>query len=198
MVDFPIDALDHFPSQCRGSDQQSGVGDLARISCQSIEEVRDVGADDGIAGEIAQGGIDTTRHDVIVPGAEVNIAPDPIGIPSDDQTDLRMGLEPAHTIDDVHAFVFQLPSPLDIVFFIESGLQFDKDGHLLPVDAGFHQCVDDGRSWIETIECLFDREDVWIIGRFADEIHNWHETIIWMIQQYVLLSHCVEDAAWLI
>src|SRR5262245_22265345 len=101
----------------------------------------------------------------------MDIAPDSIGIPSDDQTDLRMGLESPHSIDDVHALVFKLPSPFDIVFFIKSGLQLDKDGHLLSIDAGFHQRVNNWRSWIDTIECLFDREDVGIIGGLADEVH---------------------------
>src|SRR4029079_14344918 len=154
VVCFPIDSLNQFTPQGGWSDQQSLVGFLARIPCEGIEEIGDISPDHGVTGEIAQDGVDAARYDVIVSSAEMDIAPESIRIAPDDETELRVGLKPAHPVDDVHAFIFELASPFDVVFFIKAGFELDEDCHLLPVDTGFHQRVHNGRPWIDAIERL--------------------------------------------
>lgn len=101
-------------------------------------------ANGGVAREIAQIGIDTTGDHVIVSRAEMNVAADPIGFPPDDETHLRMRLEAAYPVHNMHTFIFQFPGPFNIVFFVESRFELDQDRNLLAVDACLHERIDNG------------------------------------------------------
>ncbi len=74
----------------------------------------------------------------------MDIAADSLRFAPHDETDLRMRLEPAHTIHNVDPFVFEFPGPLNVIFFVESSLELNQDRNLFTVDASFQQRIDNG------------------------------------------------------
>ena len=62
----------------------------------------------------------------------------------DDETDLRVRLEPTHTVDNMHAFIFKFPGPFNVVLLIESSLKLDQHRNLFAINPGFHQRIDNG------------------------------------------------------
>ena len=74
----------------------------------------------------------------------MDIAANSLRFAPDDETDLRMRLEPLHTIHNMHAFIFKFPGPFNVVLFIESSFELNQHRNLLAVDASCHQRIDNG------------------------------------------------------
>jgi hypothetical protein len=56
----------------------------------------------------------------------MNIADEPVFFAPHDGRDLRVHLQFLNAVNDVHALVFELPRPLEIVFFAEARFEFDE------------------------------------------------------------------------
>ena len=161
-LDTAQNLLPHLP---RGHEQLPIlVG--TRIAGEGVEEVGDVGNDPGIAGQVPEVRVDTGRDRVVVPRAHVNIATQPFGLAPHHQTHLGVRLETDEAIDDMHAGLLEGAGPDDVVLLIEPGLELYQHRHLLAVFPSLSQGSHDGRIRADTVQSLFDRQHIWIFGRF--------------------------------
>ena len=68
----------------------------------------------------------------------MHVPPDAVFVAPDDQAHLGVGFQPEDPIDHVDAFILQFPGPFDVVFLIESRLEFKQHRDLFPVHSRFH------------------------------------------------------------
>ena len=143
-----------------------------RVSCQQPEVLIDLG---GLG--------------VVVAGANVAIAPQPVLLAPDHEDDLRVGLETDEPVDHVHARAFELAGPDDVRLLIKASLHLDKSCHLLALLGRAYERRDDGRVLRGAIEGLFDGEHVRILGGLGDErLNRGRERVVGVMDQNVALS----------
>ena len=65
---------------------------------------------------------------------------------------------------------FQLAGHVDIIFFIETGLDFHEDRDLFAVFGSLGQGGDDGRLAADAVERLFDGQDMGVRRSQLDEV----------------------------
>src|SRR5581483_1838769 len=91
-----------------------------RNAGQEIEKIGGVLAEARAAGQQADVRIKPRGGGIIIPRSEMDVAPDGVFVPADDQANLRMDFVAHEAIDDVHAGLFELARPLDVVGLIEA------------------------------------------------------------------------------
>src|SRR5262245_35182283 len=87
----------------------------------------------------------------------------------------------------------QLPGPCDVVFFIESSLQFYQDSHLFAALSSVNQSFDDRRIASNPVQCRLDRQDVRIARGRPEKFYDRRERFIRMMQKNVLAANYIED-----
>ena len=107
---------------------------------QVVEEVGQVGRDLLVAGEEAEVLVQPSRDRVVVPGADVRVAPQPaVGLAPHDQGALGVDLQRRKAVDDVDACRLELARPLDVAPLVEARLQLDQADRLLALLGGLDQ-----------------------------------------------------------
>ena len=157
------------------------------IAGQRAEERGRVFGDRLRAGHEPEVGVDPRGPLVVVAGAEVDVAPQALRRPPDDQADLRVGLVAANAVDDVRAGFLERARPLDVALLVESRRQLDEHGDLLVALGGALQAGDDRRADAGAVQRLLDREDVGIVGRLLDQRDDRIVGVVGMVQQDVAL-----------
>src|SRR5439155_25610405 len=100
MVRLTANALDEPVAQIRGREQEVVESTRARMTGEEIEERGGVLAERVAAREEAQISVDAARPQVVVPGGEMTVAPQPVGLLPDDEARLAVGLEAGAAVDD--------------------------------------------------------------------------------------------------
>ena len=85
----------------------------------------------GIGGEQADVLVEPGRLGVVVAGADVAVAADPVGLLAHHEQRLGVGLEADEPVDDVHAGLLERAGPADVRRLVEARLELDQDRHLL-------------------------------------------------------------------
>ena len=98
-----------------------------------VEQVGDVGADVRVGGEEADVLVEARGRRVVVAGADVRVAPQPVALAADDERRLRVDLQIGEAVDDVHARLLERTRPLDVALLVEAGLELDDADALLAV-----------------------------------------------------------------
>ena len=143
--DFLVDLLiNRFPQIERRDGQFIPLRRIG-ITRQEIEESRRIDADEGIGRQDADIRIDTGRLAVVVARRQVDVTADAIFFTADDEGNLGVGLEAHDAVNDMAAGFFQLAGHVDIIFFIETGLDFHEDRDLLAIFCRLGQGRDDRR-----------------------------------------------------
>ena len=78
-----------------------------------------------VGGEEADVLVDARRRRVVVAGADVHVAPEPVALAPDDERRLRVDLHVGEAVDDVHAGLLERARPLDVAALVEARLQLD-------------------------------------------------------------------------
>ena len=136
-----------------------------RISGQKIEECRRIRTKCITAGKYPQIGIQFCCRRVIVTGSYMNVSPDAILFPADNQCTLRVSLQPYQPINYVSSRLFKASGHVNIVFFIKTGLNFHENRDLLTILRRFFQCPDNRAPGTYTVQCLFNRQYIRIRSR---------------------------------
>ena len=76
-----------------------------------VEEVGDVGGDVRVGGEEADVLVDPRRRRVVVAGADVDVAAQPVALAPDDERRLRVDLQVGEAVDDVDARLLERRAP---------------------------------------------------------------------------------------
>ena len=112
--------------------QQLAEGVRATEPGQVVEEVGQVGGDLLVAREEAEVLVEPRRDRVVVPGADVRVAPQP---PSASRRTISVPLawifSVREAVDDVDAGRLERARPLDVAPLVEAGLQLDQADRLL-------------------------------------------------------------------
>ncbi len=105
-----------------------------------------------------------------------------------------MGLASQHAVGDMDAGRFELTGEGDILFFVESGAEFDQAGNLLAFLGGADERIDKGRVSAGAVEGEFDCQHIGI-GRscFDETLDGIGEGFIGMVDEDILLADFGED-----
>jgi hypothetical protein len=126
----------------------------------------------------------------------VAVATKPLGLLSDDQRELGVGLEPDDAIDHVYAGMLELAGPGDVGLLVEPRLELDHGEHLFAGLRGVDQGVDDGGVAAGAIEGLLDGEHPRVgCGLFDEGLHRGRERVVGVLEQDVLGPHRGQDVA---
>jgi len=140
----PFDPLEHAAAHSAWGDHQAAIGMFPGVPGQRVEEHGDVRGDGWITGQEREVGVDARGRRIVVAGAEMNISGEPVILTAHNQAHLGMGLQPDQSVRDVHTRPLQFFGPLNIVFFVEAGPEFDQRGDLFPVFPCLHESFHDG------------------------------------------------------
>ena len=117
------------------------LGEAGELQKQLVHVLPDL----VVAGKEPVVGVLPGRAGMIVPGAEMAVAPDSAGLAPHDQRQLGVGLVADDAIHDVRAGLLQAIRQFDVGFFVEPRPQLDDHGDVLPGVGGGHQGIDDRR-----------------------------------------------------
>ena len=129
-----------------------------------VEEIDRVFGEARIAGQKAEVGVEPGGLDMIVAGADVNVAPQAASLFADDQGGLGVGLESGDAEGDVSADALELGGPVQVAFLVETGLDLHDAGDLLALLGGADQRLDEGRIVADAIGGHLDRHGLRVVG----------------------------------
>ena len=85
--------------------------------------------------------------------------------------------------------------PDNIVFFIETGFEFNQYGDLLAVFSSPCQSCDDGRIAAHPVQGLLDRQDIGIRGSLRHKVDDRLEGLIGVVHEDIAAADLLEDIA---
>ncbi len=156
-----------------------------RVTGQQIEQLGQVLAEGFATREQAEIAVDTRRADVVVPGRQMAVAPDPVRLLTHDETRLAVRLVSDEPVHDVSADRLERARPPDVRFLVEARLQLDEHRDLLAPLGGEPERLRDRRGRAHPVERHLDRQYFWIDGRLVDEAGHRVERVIRMVHQHV-------------
>ena len=102
---------------------------------------------------------------------------------------LGMCLQSDETIGHVDACVFKGSRPFDVSLFIETGLQFNQDGHLFAPLRGLDQRPADRRVGAGPVKRQLDRQNLRVPGsRFDESLCAGGKTVVRVVDQHITFS----------
>lgn len=163
------------------------------IAGEEVEESRGILTEFLFAGEEAEIGVESCCGRVIVAGSEVDIASDSVVLASNDQGGLAVGFQSNHSINNVYTSILKHSSLDDIVFFVESGLNFDKHRDLLAIFGGPAEGIDDRVVLSGAVEGHLDGQDLRIFGGLFDEAGDGTKGFVGVMDELVGFADELED-----
>ena len=125
------DEIAQLVAQVHRRDQEPAVLARAAVPGEVVEQLRQVGAEVGIARQHAEVFVGGRGLRVVVAGAEVAVAADAVGLLADHQQDLGVGLQPDEPVHHVRARLFEHAGPFDVGLLVEARFQLDHGHDLL-------------------------------------------------------------------
>src|SRR5262249_7756163 len=108
------DLLDQPLTQVERRDQELPEPRRPAEAGEEVEEIGDVGRDLRVGREEAEVLVRSGCRGVVVPGADVGVAPELVALPPDDQRRLRMNLPVRKAVHHMHAGLLEGARPLDV------------------------------------------------------------------------------------
>ena len=139
------DELAQLVAQVHRRDEQPAVLARAAVAGEVVEQLREVGAEIGVAREHAEVFVGGRGLRVVVAGADVAVAADAVGLLAHDEQDLGVRLQPDEPVHDVRARLLEHAGPFDVRLLVEARLQLDERDHLLARFGRLHERRDDAR-----------------------------------------------------
>ena len=135
----PLDLLQDPVAEEPRPDEQLAEHGRPREPGDGVEDVGDIRGDVRVRGEQPQVLVGRCVRRVVVPGADVDVAPQAVLLVPDEQGELRVDLQVRDAVDDVDAGALERPRPLDVAPLVEARLQLDEADGLLPLLCGLHE-----------------------------------------------------------
>lgn len=79
---------------------------------------------------------------VIIPSSHVHVALDTFVFSPNNEGKLTVCLKPDQTVDHVTTHFFKLFRPVNVIFFIKTGLNFNENGYLFAVLGSLPEILD--------------------------------------------------------
>ena len=153
----------------------NGATRILRNACgpaeagDEVEQVGDVGRDVGVGGEEADVLVEPRGGGVVVAGADVDVALEPVALAADHERRLRVDLHVREAVDDVHARLLERARPLDVAPLVEARLELDDADALLAVLGRLDQRRRERRVVARAVDGRLQRRDGGILRGGAHE-----------------------------
>src|ERR1043166_5129157 len=119
---------------------------------------------------------------MIVASSQVNVAPELICVPANDEQRLRMRFQADYSVNNVRARFLETPRPLNIASLVKTRAQLDNSGHLFTSIGCVDQCSDNGRIAAGAIQRDLDGEHLRISSRLLNQLDNLFKAVVRMLQ----------------
>ena len=172
--------------------QERVVVRLARVARQVVEHVRHVFHDGRPRRDEPDVRVHARGRRVVVPGADMRVAADAVGLLAHDEAQLRMRLQVDEAVDDVDARFLQPVGPGDVVPLVEARLQLHEHGDLLARVRRLYQEIDERRIVADPVERHLDRDDGGIAERRAEQRLDRGERVERMMDHVVAVADELE------
>ena len=130
---------------------------------------------------------------VVVAGADMAVATDPVSLLAHHHDDLGVDLQPDNAVGHMNARLLESPSPTDVGLFVEPCLDFDQHRHLYAAFGGVYQCIDDRALPSSAVERELDGSNRPVTAGLANELHHGSaERRIGVVQQDVATGEQIE------
>ena len=192
---FAVNHFDYFLAGVDRRNNQLSIGCMFRVSGQSVEQFRHIVCKQIVCGQVTVVGINFCRNRIIVTGTEMQIPLQLVMLLANNQRQFRVCFKTDKSIHHVCADIFKRPCPADIVFFVETRLQFNKNRNLFALLHGVHKRLYYRRIAAYTVKGLLDGKYMWVICRLVDKIDNGLKRVVGMVQQLIPLTYRAEDIA---
>ena len=184
--DFLFDEFDE-PRRKR----QRRHGDLVeplgfRVAGRVVEQAGCVVAEGPVRREEGQVRIDARIDRVVVAGAVMGVAAQPVLLPAHDQRQLAVRLEVDEPVHHERPGPLQVPGPADVGLLVETRLELDQGGDRLARLRRLDEGGDDGRVLRGPVERLLDRHHVGVARGLAQETHDDIEALIGVVNDDIL------------
>src|SRR5262249_10794894 len=113
----------------------------------------------------------------------MDITPELVGVPSNNQHRLAMRLETDHTIDHVRAGFFQTPRPLNVACLVETRTQLYNRGHLFSCVSRVDERLHNGRISACAVQRYLDGKHLRIFCRGLKYLNDVINTVVTMMHQ---------------
>src|SRR5258707_5258173 len=126
MCRLAFDQLEKTVLHVRRRHEQLSVVSLPRVTREGVEQIADVCADRGAAGDQAKLRVLARGLGVVVAGTHMDVPANSVRLAPHDHRDLRVRLEGGGAVRHVHAEALELPRPRDVVGFVEARLRSEE------------------------------------------------------------------------
>ena len=174
--------------------QQDVVVLVRRRARELVEHRRHVRAEVGVAAQDAEVLVHARGPTVVVAGADVNVAPDPVVLLAHDHRQLDVGLQLLDAVRDVNALLLEEPAPRDVRRLVEAGGDLNQHRHLLAAPGCFRQGLDDRRVGRRAVDRQLDGEHPIVHRRRLQETeHRGVEAVVRVVEKNVAAPDLLED-----
>jgi len=118
----------------------------------------------------------------------VYVAAQALGFAAHDEAELGVDLEAGEAVDDVDAGGFEFLGPVDVLLFVEAGLELHDGRDLLAETAGLKEAPHHGRVAAAAVERLLDGDDVRIGRGLLQEVEHAAEGFVRVVEHQVALA----------
>ena len=110
-----------------------------------------------------------------------------IPLPAHDKAQLTVRFVLRKSVAYVDASALQRFCPSEVVALVETRLQFNHRRHLLSLFGRVGKAFDNGRLFANSVERLFNSNDVRIASGRTDKFFHRAEAIVRMVDQHIFL-----------
>ena len=174
------------------SDNQSVPVTWLRISGQHIENSGCILTIGLLTGQKSTVRIMFGSTVIVIASAKMNITSYTILFPANNESNLTMGFQSNHTIDDMASCLLQHLRPDNIMLFIKSGLELYQNCNLFSILSSLCECCNNGGITTDAIEGLLNRKYIWVNSSLSNQINNGSKGFIGMLKDDIPLTNLVK------
>ena len=124
---------------------------------------------------------------MIIAGADMAVADQRSALAPHHHRKLRVGLQFDEAEHDLRAGALEVARPANIRLLVEARLELDQRGHRLARFRRLDERAHDRTVGRRAIERLLDRDDIGIVRRLVEELHDDVERFVRMMDDEILL-----------
>ena len=193
MRDLPVHQSEEPLLQVERRDHQFFQAGIIGQTGERVEDNADFLSHFRVARQETEVRIRASCPRMIIASAEMDVVPQAIAVPPDNEERLAMRLQSDDAINDVGAGFLERARPLNIDRFIETRAQFHDRGDLFARVRRFDERFHNRRITARPIQGHLECEHLRIARRGLDQFYDRIETFVGMMEQDVLLAQHFED-----
>ena len=191
-----LDEVEQLVAQVARRDEQRVVVVRPAVAGEVVEQLGDIVADRRIAGEEADVFVQARGARVVVAGADVAVATQPVVVGAHHQHALGVGLQADEAVHDVHAGTLERLGPCDVGGLVEASLELDQHGNLHAALGGADEAARDGTVAAGAVQRHLDALHPRVVCGLGDErLDAAGEALVGVMSHQRAFAYDGEDAA---